>query len=355
MKGGAYPIVDRKRRKTRKAVSIIFAFTAVIVVALAFPTWTPSIKGENSIATLEQVKLNGAWHEIMIRGADRNNPIVIFVHGGPGCSEIPYVRKYQERLEKLFTVVHYDQRGSGKSHQFGEDYSGVTAGVLVKDLLSLTDFVTDRLGQSKVILIGHSYGTYIGMQAAAASPKKFAAYIGIGQVANHHVSELDSFAFALGQATASDDKSDIRQLEAMRQNIEAGRDITPRSLIRKYGGAARLIDDNRDYVEGFLMNREYNLLDVIRYARGIALTQDQLLNEESIRPITSLVEKLELPVYFVMGAHDYMTSTSAAKAYFEALDAPDKTFIVYEHSAHYPQFEEEERFAEWMGTTFRNE
>ncbi|MDQ0062731.1 pimeloyl-ACP methyl ester carboxylesterase [Paenibacillus harenae] len=325
------------------------------MVALAFPTWTPSIKGENSIATLEQVKLNGAWHEIMIRGADRNNPIVIFVHGGPGCSEIPYVRKYQERLEKLFTVVHYDQRGSGKSHQFGEDYSGVTAGVLVKDLLSLTDFVTDRLGQSKVILIGHSYGTYIGMQAAAASPKKFAAYIGIGQVANHHVSELDSFAFALGQATASDDKSDIRQLEAMRQNIEAGRDITPRSLIRKYGGAARLIDDNRDYVEGFLMNREYNLLDVIRYARGIALTQDQLLNEESIRPITSLVEKLELPVYFVMGAHDYMTSTSAAKAYFEALDAPDKTFIVYEHSAHYPQFEEEERFAEWMGTTFRNE
>ncbi|WP_108995556.1 alpha/beta fold hydrolase [Paenibacillus agaridevorans] len=347
--------MNRKRRKTKKAVSIILALTVIVVVALAFPTWTPSIKGENSIATLEQVKLNGAWHEIMIRGADRNNPIVIFVHGGPGCSEIPYVRKYQERLEKQFTIVHYDQRGSGKSHRFGEDYSDVTAGLLVEDLFSLTDYVADRLGQSKVILIGHSYGTYLGLQAVAASPEKFAAYIGIGQVANHHVSELDSFAFALGQATEADDKSDIRQLEGMRENIEAGRDITPRSLIRKYGGAARLIDDNRDYVEGFLMNREYNLLDVIRYARGIAVTQDRLLNEESMRPITSLVKKLELPVYFVMGAHDYMTSTKAAKAYFEELDAPDKTFIVYEHSAHYPQFEEEERFAEWMETTFRNE
>ncbi|MCI3919175.1 alpha/beta hydrolase [Paenibacillus sp. TRM 82003] len=332
----------------------MIALTAFIVAVLAFPTWTPSIKGENSIATLEQVQLNGAWHEVMIRGADRKNPIVIFVHGGPGCSEIPYVRKYQERLENLFTIVHYDQRGSGKSHRWGEDYSSVSAGVLVKDLLSLTDYVTDRLGQSKVILIGHSYGTYIGVQAAAASPEKFAAYIGVGQVANHHASELDSFAFALGQATASDDKHAIRQLESMRQSIEAGRAITPRSLIRKYGGAARLIDENRDYVEGFLMNPEYNLLDVIRYARGIALTQDQLLKEESTRPITSLVKKLELPVYFVMGAHDYMTSTNAAKAYFEELEAPNKTFIVYEHSAHYPQFEEEERFAEWMETTFRN-
>lgn len=291
----------------------------------------------------------------MIRGADRDNPIVIFVHGGPGCSEIPYVRKYQERLEKRFTVVHYDQRGSGKSHQFGEDYSGVTAGLLVQDLLSLADYVSARLGHSKAILVGHSYGTYIGMQAAAASPEKFAAYIGIGQVADPRASEWDSFAFALGQAAASNDKRDILQLEAMRERIEAGHAITPRSLIRKYGGAARIIDETRDYVEGFLMNPEYNLLDVIRYARGIALTQDRLLREEATRPIPSLVEKLELPVYFVMGAHDYMTSTKAARAYFEELEAPDKTFIVYEHSAHYPQFEEEERFAEWMETTFRNE
>lgn len=341
-----------KRKRINTKIYIVLALTAVIAAALAFPTWTPSIKGENSIAALEQVKVNGAWHEVMIRGADQSNPIVIFVHGGPGCSEIPYVRKYQQRLEKHFTIVHYDQRGSGKSYRFGEDYSDVTAGVLVDDLLSLTDYATDRLGQSKAILVGHSYGTYIGMQAAAASPEKFAAYIGIGQVSDHHASELDSFAFVLGQAAAADDRGDVSKLEAMRKDIEAGREITPRSLIRKYGGAARLIDDNRDYVQGFLLNREYNLLDVIRYARGIAETQDGLLREEARRPITTLVEKLSLPVYFVMGEHDYMTSTNAAKAYFDELDAPDKSFIVYERSAHYPQFEEEERFTEWMQATF---
>ncbi|MCR2806423.1 alpha/beta hydrolase [Paenibacillus soyae] len=344
----------RKRRKTKTFVSIILVLVAIIGAALVFPTWTPSIKGENGIAALEQMKVNGAWHEVMIRGADRNNPIVIFVHGGPGCSEIPYVRKYQETLEEHFTIVHYDQRGSGKSFRFGEDYSNVTAGVLVEDLLSLTDYLTDRLGQSKAILIGHSYGTYIGMQAAASAPEKYAAYIGIGQVADHHASELDSFAYVLEQASAAGDQSDVSKLEAIREDIEAGLERTPRSLIRKYGGAARLINDNRDYVEGFLLNREYNLLDVIRYARGIAESQDTLLEEEAESPITSLVKKLELPVYFVMGEFDYMTSTNAAKAYFDELDASDKTFIVYEHSAHYPQFEEEERFAEWMATTFRD-
>ena len=94
--------------------SLIFV-TALVLLGLFFPTWTPKIQRENSISWLGQVKMNGTKHEIMIRGANASNPIIIFVHGGPGSSEIPYVRKYQEELEQHFTIVHYDQRGSGKS------------------------------------------------------------------------------------------------------------------------------------------------------------------------------------------------------------------------------------------------
>ena len=83
------------------------------MVALVFPTWTSQINRENSISTLEQVEINGSGHEIMIRGKDKNNPVIIFVHGGPGTSEIPYAQKYQKLLEEKFTVVNYDQRGSG--------------------------------------------------------------------------------------------------------------------------------------------------------------------------------------------------------------------------------------------------
>ena len=144
----------------------------VLIIALFSPTWTSSIKGENSISTLEQVEINGTDHEIMIRGTDKENPVIIFAHGGPGCPEIPYAEKYHDTRETNFTVVNYDQRASGKSYHFFEDYSNLSSDLLVEDLLAMTDYISERLGKEKVILIGHSYGTYIGMQAANKADRK---------------------------------------------------------------------------------------------------------------------------------------------------------------------------------------
>jgi len=336
--------------KITKYGLIIVAFLVVLV--LVFPTWTPKIPGESSISMLGQVEINGAGHEIMIRGANTNNPIIIFVHGGPGCSEIPYVRKYQEELERHFTIVHYDQRGSGKSYHFFEDYSNLTTDLLVDDLLALTDYVTETFGQEKVVLIGHSFGTYIGMKAAAISPDSFYAYIGIGQVADPVQSELDSLEYTMEQAKNAGNRNDAEQLERLRSAIERGEKLTPRNLVRKYGGAARLIDDNRDYLTGFFMNPEYNGLDVIRYFRGISVTQAILLEEEATYRLPRIVERLDIPAYFVMGKYDYMTSVHAAKEYFDALEAPVKEFVLFEKSAHYPQFEEKEKFAAWVKDMF---
>lgn len=326
----------------------IVSILLIVILALIFPTWTPGIKGENSISTLGQVEINGAGHEVMIRGTDRNNPILIFVHGGPGCSEIPYVRKYQEELEKHFTIVHYDQRGSGKSYHLLEDYSGLTSDVLVDDLLALTDNVTNELGQEKVVLVGHSFGTYIGTKAAAKAPDKFMAYIGIGQMADTPQSELDSLEYTITQAEQAGNTEDVESLELLRHSIERGEKYTPRDLVRKYGGAARLIDDNKDYTLGFLLGTEYNALDVIRYSLGVQATQEILMREESTNHLPDIVDQLELPTYFVMGKYDYMTSVKAAREYFNELKAPKKDFVVFEESAHYPQFEEKERFASWL-------
>lgn len=224
------------------SIKIILLF---IVIGLIFPTWTPRIKGDNSISTLEQIEINGTKHEVMIRALDRSNPVVIFVHGGPGCSEIPYVRKYQDLLEKNFTIVHYDQRGSGKSYHFFEDYSSLSSDLLVDDLLALTDYIEEVFGQTKVLLIGHSFGTYIGMKAAAKAPDKFVAYIGIGQVADHVTSELDSLNYSIEQATLAGNVKDAEKLNQLRGPIERGEKFTPRDMVRKYGGAARLMIHQR--------------------------------------------------------------------------------------------------------------
>ncbi len=180
----------------------------------------------------------------------------------------------------MAVLVHYDQRGSGKSYHFFEDYSTLSADLLVDDLLLLTDYVKKEFGQEKVLLIGHSFGTYIGMKAAAKAPEKYAAYVGIGQVADHGKSELDSLNYSIDQAKLAGNSKDAERLEQLRGPIEKGEQLTPRDMVRKYGGAARLIDDNSDYYTGFLFNPEYNLLDVIRYLKGVSLSQEILLEEE---------------------------------------------------------------------------
>ncbi|QPQ33028.1 alpha/beta fold hydrolase [Lysinibacillus sp. JNUCC 51] len=340
-------------KKIMKFIKYTGIITIVLLVtALLFPTWTSHIKGNNSVSALEQVKINGSNHEVMIRGKDKDNPVIIFVHGGPGCSEIPYASKYQNLLENNFTVVNYDQRASGKSYHFFEDYSNLSSDLLVDDLLALTDYISDRLDKEKVILIGHSYGTYIATQAAYKAPEKFEAYVGIGQMSDQVGSEIDGLNYVIQQAEYDGNEEDVLYLQGLTEQVENGETFIPRSYIAKYGGASRLIDNPDGDSIGMLFSREYNLLDVIRYNYGISSSQKALLTEVIKKPLPTKVKKLELPCYFVMGKYDYQTSSNQARKYFDIIEADKKEFIAFEQSAHYPQFEEKEKFYEWMCDTF---
>ncbi|WP_253198859.1 alpha/beta hydrolase [Clostridium estertheticum] len=333
-------------------IYIVVIIITLTIIVLFFPTWTTNIKGKNSINVLEQVKINGSNHEIMIRGNNMNNPVIVFVHGGPGCSEIPYADKYQNLLETKFTVVNYDQRASGKSYNFFEDYSNLSTDLLVKDLLNMTDYISSRLGKKKVILIGHSFGTYIAIQAAYKAPQKYEAYIGIGQMSDTAESEIDSLNYCIKQAQNATNTDDVLYLQRLTKEIKNGNMYTPRSYVIKYGGASRLIDNPDKNSINFLFSSEYNLLDVIRYNYGISLCQKILLKDLLKNPLPNRVTKLKLPCYFMMGKYDYMTSSSAAKKYFDIIKTDKKEFIVFEQSAHYPQFEEKKKFSKWMCDTF---
>ncbi|MDM5186369.1 alpha/beta hydrolase [Bacillus sp. DX4.1] len=337
-------------KKLIKCIGVIIII--LLIIALFFPTWTPHIKGDNGISTLEQVEINGSGHEIMIRGNDKDNPVIIFVHGGPGCPEIPYADKYQDLLETKFTVVHYDQRASGKSYHFFEDYSNLSSDLLVEDLLAMTDYISERLGKEKVILIGHSYGTYIGMQAAYKAPEKYEAYIGIGQMSDTVESEIDSLNYVINQAQNVGNTDDVLYLQGLTEKIKNGDTYTPRNYVMKYGGSSRLIDNPDGNNIGMLFSSEYNLLDVIRYNYGLSYSQKILLKEDLKNPLPTIVTKLKLPCYFIMGKYDYNTSSNAAKKYFDMIEANKKEFIAFEQSAHYPQFEEKEKFYKWMCDTF---
>lgn len=337
-------------KKSIKCIGVIIIILPII--ALFSPTWTSHIKGDNSISALEQVEINGSSHEIMIRGKDKDNPVIIFVHGGPGSSEIPYADKYQDLLETNFTVVNYDQRASGKSYHFFEDYSNLSSDLLVEDLLAMTDYISKRLGKEKVILIGHSYGTYIGMQAAYKAPEKYEAYIGIGQMSDTVESEIDSLNYVINQAQNAGNTDDVLYLQGLTEKIKNGDTFTPRNYVMKYGGSSRLIDNPDGNNIGMLFSSEYNLLDVIGYNYGLSYSQETLIKDVLKKPLPTLVTKLNVPCYFIMGKYDYQTSSSAAKKYFDMIEADKKEFIAFEKSAHYPQFEEKEKFYKWMCDTF---
>lgn len=340
----------RKLKKILKITGV--TLIALLITALFFPTWTSSIKGENSISILEQVEINGSKQEMMIRGNDKENPVILFVHGGPGAPEIPYVDTYQDLLEARFTVVHYDQRASGKSYHFFEDYADLSSELLVNDLLAITDYVSERLGKEKVILMGHSYGTYIAAQAAQKAPEKYEAYVGIGQMGDTVTSEIDSLTYLISQALQAGNAEDVLYLQGLTDKIKKGEMFTPRNYVIQYGGASRLIDSPDGNSLGMLLSSEYNLMDVIRYNVGISFSQKVLLQEVIEHPLPTLVTKLEIPCYFIMGDYDYMTSSHAAKEFFDKLEADQKEFIAFDQSAHYPQFEEKEKFFVWVSETF---
>lgn len=340
----------KKYIKILKNISV-FMFT-LLVIGLFFPTWTPRIVGEDSINELNEVEINGTKLAVMIRGYQRDNPVVIVVHGGPCCSEIPYIRKYQENLEKNFTIVHYDQRGSGKSYHFFQDYSELSPTLLVQDLIELSRNISKQFNNKSIILMGHSFGTYLSMQAIMQAPELYQAYIGIGQVSDPIIGEIDNLNYCIEQAQSQNETSDIVYLEGLRKSVEKGQIITPRNYVRKYGGAARLINETNDMITGMLLNPEYNLLDTIRYYLGVIRFQDILMKKKSDEEITQQIQGVNIPIYFVMGNYDHMTSTKSAKEYFDVLSAPEKSFIIYEQSAHYPQLEQHEKFYNWMCETF---
>lgn len=325
----------------------------IIIRGLPFHTWTPAIKGyENSISTLGQVPINGTNHAVMIRGNDKNNPVIIFVHGGPGTTEIPYVRKYQDLLEQNFTIVHYDERATGKSYHFLEDYSNLSINLLAEDLIALTDYIIQKLNTSKIILAGHSFGTVIGIKAANLAPQKYLAYIGIGQIGDFWSRELESLEFCLDQAIEQGNFQDIKEIESYRKNVIDHQTSFPRKFTRKYGGVSRLINDASDIVSGLLLSPEYNFLDAIRFGKGRSISNKILWTELMQTNLPNEVSELKIPCYFVMGKHDYLTPVKSAKDYYDSIKAPYKEFIIFEQSAHYPHFEEKEKFYDFVNELY---
>jgi len=290
------------------------------------------------------MRLGGLDQWVMIRGETTANPLLVFLHGGPGLPEMRLFRHFNAPLEKSFTLVHWDQRGTNKSFDRDIPAASMTVEQFMADLDELVDAVRRRFGKDKVAIYGHSWGSALGILYAARFPAKVAAYAGAGQIGNYPASELSTYAFLLDEAARHDNSKALKELRALGEPpYSAEAKLTLGKWQGLFLGFMRGVPLWRVF-RIVLSGPEASLLDARNIWRGMQFSQRAMWAEVSGLNLTTAVPALSMPVFFFLGRHDHIVDARTSAAYFETLTAPLKKLVWFEDSAHEPAFEEPEKF-----------
>lgn len=300
-----------------------------------------------SIAEKISVPINGVEQGMVIRGQDTSNPVLLWVHGGPGMPDYPLTQQYPSDLEDLFTVVWWDQRGAALSFHSDIPPETMTIEQFIDDTLAVTDYLRERFDQDQIYLLGHSWGSFIAIQAAARSPERYKAYLGMAQIVHQLESEKIAYDYMLHAYRDRGDTDMVRKLEAAPVTMTGG---TPDAYLKVRDTAMHSLGigttrDMNSVITGIFLAswrfRGYTWQEKVNLWRGRAFSRSFGLWDQLIRiDLRETVPRLKIPVYFLEGKYDYTAVTSLAKDYFEQLQAPAKGFYVFDNSAHSPLLEE---------------
>jgi pimeloyl-ACP methyl ester carboxylesterase len=296
------------------------------------------------MAEVEYLRLGGLDQWVMIRGESLSNPPLILLHGGPGFTETSFFRHFNAPLEKSFTVVYWDQRGAGKSFDRKTPRSSMTVDRFVADLDELVDAVRKRLGKSKVVIFGHSWGSALGVLYAARFPEKVAAYVGSGQIGDWAAGESSGYAFALAEAQRLGDGRALKKLRAVgpppytATRLWAARTclsrLEGRLGVKAMWNLGRIIHDVP----------ESSLFEVPKFMHAFRFSIGAMWPEVSRLNLMKVAPALQMPVFFFLGRKDHWVPWEISMAYFDALIAPSKKLVWFEESGHEPFVDEPDKF-----------
>ena len=309
--------------------------------------FTPPMGTPNGIAELKPVKINGYPQWLLIRGQDVSRPVLLFLHGGPGESNMWLAHYTMQELEQHFVCVNWDQRGAGKSFQPGLDPETMTVGQFVQDTIALIELLRARFGQQKILLLGHSWGSVLAMKVAAARPDLLHAVIGMGQVVDMKRGEDLSYHYVLERAYAEHNRKAIHVLEQLggADTYRKDGNFVQRRWLVRYGGMMHAL--NSGAVVSILLNApECSIADCMRGLRRRDMKFSCRLMGDEIMGVNLLqeIKELSVPVVFFAGRYDYTTPGVLVEQFYASLQAPYKKLIWFERSAHMPHLEEPDKF-----------
>jgi proline iminopeptidase len=295
----------------------------------------------------ELVRIGGIDQWVSIRGRDRRNPVLLVLHGGPGFPENALAWWNTRDLEEYFTVVHWDQRGSGKTY-LANDPKAVAPTMkperFIADTGELVGWLREQLRKKKLFLLGHSWGSFVGLEYARRHPEQLHAYIGVGQAANTPESERRGYAFALAAARRAGNAEAVAELEGIAPYVEPGRLIplekiaVQRRWSDHYGGVMAYRQRQTNGIASRL-SPDYSDAEATRVYDGNGFSQEYLFS--TILGLDfSTVTRLGCPLILLQGRHDRTVNSDVAHEWFTKVRAPRKAFVWFEHSGHEVMTEE---------------
>lgn len=307
----------------------------------------------NGINILEAIKIGGIEQWISVRGEDKENPILLILPGGPGMSMMPFSFIFQP-LESQFNIVHWDQRGVGKTYASNRTLSLETINIkqMQNDTLEIAQYLCRRFKQEKIFVFGHSWGSFLGLSLAHAHPELLQAYIGAGQFINMKANEKYGYEHTLKTAQEKNNKKALKALAHLDPN-----NLTMEELLLMRKWQFRLNPFNIKKLSLFsilvkaLSEPAYTLLDYFKLIRGISflMKSKQLYNEILNINLEDRIH-FQIPIFIFGGRKDPITPAYPVYQYFEKINSPHKEHIWFENSGHNCFFEETEKFFHCINT-----
>jgi pimeloyl-ACP methyl ester carboxylesterase len=319
---------------------------AAAIIANARKILTP-----NGVERLETVRIGDIDQWVSIRGRDIRNPVLLVIHGGPGYVLMPESWWMSRDWEEYFTVVHWDQRGTGKTLLINDPEKlapTMTLARSVADAEEMVGWLSKEFGKRKLFVLAHSAGTYEGMQLALRHPDWLYAYIGVGQMTNMPESERRGWAFALDAARRSGNAEAIHQLQSIAPYFEPGhpnplKDLyIQRKWVGYFGGVMAYHHDNVADSDLVKLSPDYTREELRHIYDGNKFSERFLL-ADLVDGDWSLT-RIGCPLFLFEGRHDYNANSELAWEWFEKVQAPAKQFVWFENSGHMPMTEEPGKF-----------
>jgi pimeloyl-ACP methyl ester carboxylesterase len=292
------------------------------------------------------VPIDGIDQWLQIRGDDRSNPVLLFLNGGPGLSTIPSTYLYRP-WERAFTVVMWDQRGEGKTFEkTGESVAvSMTIEQMSSDGIEVAEFLKSHLHKRKIILLGHSWGSILGIHMIARRPDLFAAYVGTGQVINIHKQFEAAYPWLLKRASGNPEAE--HELQSI--GSPPWKDPGAYKIVNKWAGEL----EPPQKADAPSPPVPYERSHPAYIQAGAQFSGRALFDAIGAEDMPNVARKFAVPVIFIQGSGDLLTTTSVVRSYVHEIEAPKKQLIELPEAGHLAIFRDPEAFLTQLVTQVR--